>query len=299
MTMDKACVASALLFLVGNLVTILGVITEKVPSLDVSKWKELDVDYIKRRWQTDAHGLEVIGGLLVAMAWFVFTIPMIQLAWVLSRGGKRNVPLHTMMVLLVIAGSFTELIARLLQMGMWGILGWVSKDFNISDWIESSDNTGSSDNIGWKTLELISTVIRGMTFWVDAFEWLALSGITIAIVISVRTLPTSSNVVIPKAWPYLTFLLICCCIVEFISDVLRMLDWTTFQTIAIIFSLVTTIILLPVWLLVLGSWLPAATPTYNQKTDDFYANSCMSMEPDVREPEVNKGEDTDNALAIV
>merc|ERR1740124_1523426 len=107
------------------------------------------------------------------------------------------------MVLLVIAGSFTELIARLLQMGMWGILGWVSKDFNISDWIESSDNTGSSDNIGWKTLELISTVIRGMTFWVDAFEWLALSGITIAIVISVRTLPTSSNVVIPKAWPYL------------------------------------------------------------------------------------------------
>ena len=139
----------------------------------------------------------------------------------------------------------------------------------------------------------------GMTFWVDAFEWLALSGITIAIVISVRTLPTSSNVVIPKAWPYLTFLLICCCIIEFISDVLRMLDWTTFQTIAIIFSLVTTIILLPVWLLVLGSWLPAATPTYNQKTDDFYANSCMSMEPDVREPEVNKGEDTDNALAIV
>jgi len=159
--MDKACVVSALLFFTGNLVMILGVITELVPSLDVSKWKELDVAYIKKSWQTDAHGLEVIGGLLVATAWFVFTIPMIQLAWVLSRGGKRNVPLHTMMVLLVIAGSFTELIARLLQMGMWGILGWVSKDFNISDWIESSDNTGSSDNIGWKTLELISTVIRG------------------------------------------------------------------------------------------------------------------------------------------
>ena len=44
--MDKAFVVSALLFFTGNLVTILGVITELVPSLDVSKWKELDVVYI-------------------------------------------------------------------------------------------------------------------------------------------------------------------------------------------------------------------------------------------------------------
>jgi len=264
-----------------------------------SKWKKLDVVYIKKRWQTDAHGLEVIGGVLVTLAWFVFTIPMIQLAWILSRGGKRNVPLHTMMVLLVIAGSFTELIARLLQMGMWGILGWVSKDFNISDWIESSDNTGSSDNIGWKVLELISTVIIGMTFWVDAFEWLALSGIFLTIVVSVRTLPASSNVAIPNIWPYLSILLVGYCIIEFISDILRTLDWTTFQTIATIFSLFMTIIFFPVWLLMLGSWLPAATPTYNEKTDDFYTNPNTFMESEEKAPEVNKGEDTDGMLAIV
>jgi len=171
---------------------------------------------------------------------------MIQLAWILSRGGKRRLTLHIIMVLLVISGSFTELIARLLKLGMNGIMGWVSTDFNLSDW------SGSSDNTGWKTLKLIAMLVSGILFLVEAFEWLALSGITIIIVISVKSLPASTRI-FSNFWSNFGILLSCFCIIEFLSDGLRLISWSDFHIVAGIVRLVTTIILLPAWLCILGS----------------------------------------------
>jgi len=262
MSIDKTCILSGLLFSVGNVIQTISFFKSSLPTFDLTQWEDLDPAYTKQRWHRDGQALELAGGLLVTLAWFVFTIPMIQLAWILSRGGKRRLPLHTIMVLLVIGGSFTELIARLIQLGMMGMISWLSRDFNLSDWNETSDN------IGWRTLELVSTVVFGMLFWVDAFEWLAMSGITIIIVISVKTLPASTRI-FSNFWSNVGILLACCCVIEFLSDVLRLASWTVFQNIAAYVSLGTTTILLPAWLYILGSYLPTATPAYNEEKDDF------------------------------
>jgi len=278
MAMDKSCLLAALLFLVGHILRTVVFFTDRP---DIFKLKSVDPDYIKERWTTGRNGVEFAGEILVALAWFALTIPIIQLAWVLSRGGKRKLPLHATMVLLAIGGSFMELITRLLQLGMWGIMGWITSEFNLSTWTGSSIN----DDIGWRVIELIGTVVRGMTFWVDAFEWLALSGIITAAVVSVETLPTSTRG-LPIYFSYLGCPLIFLCLMEFLCDVFRLVEWRTFSMIAAGVSLGTTTIFLPAWLLVLGSWLPSITPVYNEKEENYNLN-------EEKLPRINEGESND------
>ena len=74
-----------------------------------------------------------------------------------------------------ICGGIIELLARLLTVGMTNAAQWLAKDFNLDDWDSEGDGTG------WRVLEMIHIVTRGMVLWIDAFEALALLGIAIVI----------------------------------------------------------------------------------------------------------------------
>lgn len=297
--MDYSCVFSALLFLVGNLlITISYFEISNSISSDFRKWINLDAEYIEERityGMNHYRSLILAGEIMVAIAWFFFTIPIMQLSWVLSRGGKRKLALHTILIMLVVGGSLTELIARLLQIGMRGTMHWVSNTFNLSKWISDSE----SDNIGWKMMGISELLISGMMTWVDTFEWFAMFGISTIIVISVETLPKSTRV-FSLFWSRLGILLALCCIVELSANILRMYSWRRFSSIARYISLFTTTILLPAWLLLLASWLPLATPTYNEKEDDFFINTRAIQTPTIDRAEANPDEKgVDNELSMV
>ena len=84
---------------------------------------------------------------------------------------------------LAVCGGIIELMARLLTVGMTNASQWLAKDFNLDDWDSQGDGTG------WRVLEMIHIVTRGMLLWIDAFEALALFGIVVLIFYSVATEP--------------------------------------------------------------------------------------------------------------
>jgi len=121
--------------------------------------------------------------LFGALAWFWLIAPIVQSAWILSKGGKRSIGMHMALASLGICGGIIELLARLLTVGMTNAAQWLAKDFNLDNW----DTTG--DGTGWRVLEMIHIVTRGMILWIDAFEALAFFGITFIIFYSSATEP--------------------------------------------------------------------------------------------------------------
>ena len=62
---------------------------------------------------------------------------------------------------------------------------WLAKDFNLSDWGSEGESSGD----GWRVLEMIHIVTRGMLLWIDSFEALTIFGIVIIIWYSVGLEP--------------------------------------------------------------------------------------------------------------
>lgn len=73
--------------------------TETESLHNFTHWKELDSIYIQERWvhQEASRPLMTWAGLFGCMAWFWFMVPILQSAWILSRGGKRLVGVHAML----------------------------------------------------------------------------------------------------------------------------------------------------------------------------------------------------------
>lgn len=116
-------------------------------------------------------------------------VPIIQAAWVLSRGGKRKVGAHMLLAGLAICGCIVELLARLMIVGMTNTMFWLGRDFNLGYWSSADNGTNEADGTGWRVLEMIHIVARGITLWVDAFEGLALFGIVVLLFYSVAKEP--------------------------------------------------------------------------------------------------------------
>lgn len=87
-------------------------------------------------------------------------------------------------------GGIIELLTRLIAVGMNNAQEWLAKDFNLSDW--GSDGESSGD--GWRVLEMIHIVTRGMLLWIDSFEALTIFGIVIIMWYSVGLEPKFKSV---------------------------------------------------------------------------------------------------------
>ncbi|KAL7552778.1 hypothetical protein ACHAWF_016022 [Thalassiosira exigua] len=157
----------------------------KPMSFHYEYWKDLDPVYIESRWvdREQSRPIMMSAALFGALAWFWLMVPIVQSAWVLSRGGKRLVGTHAAMAGMAICGSIIEFMSRLMIVGMTNASQWLAKDFNLSDWDSDGDGTG------WRVLEMIHIITRGMVLWIDAFEALALFGIVVVIFYSVGTEP--------------------------------------------------------------------------------------------------------------
>ncbi|KAL3777839.1 hypothetical protein ACHAW5_003033 [Stephanodiscus triporus] len=83
--------------------------------------------------------LQVLG----AMAWFWMIAPVVQSAWILSKGFKRDGG-H-----MLLAARHDQLLSCLLVAGMTNASLWLAKDFNLNDW-DDGDVMGT----GWRSLAL-------------------------------------------------------------------------------------------------------------------------------------------------
>ena len=61
-------------------------------SFDLDLWKSLDSDYIQAQFdhQSKYRGLRISFGILNAIGWVILTIPILQVAWLLSSKGTKR-----------------------------------------------------------------------------------------------------------------------------------------------------------------------------------------------------------------
>mmetsp|Transcript_14434 Transcript_14434/g.29831 ORF Transcript_14434/g.29831 Transcript_14434/m.29831 type:complete len:344 (+) Transcript_14434:100-1131(+) len=191
---DIKCIAAAMCFATSNI--LFAVHTSRLllrPNLtdddeeegtsSIELWKELNPTHIQGQWarMSEERPIMASASLLNVVAWFLMIGPLLQSAWVLSRGGRRLVGPHVLLAMLAVCGGLVELLARLFYVGMMNAAQWLARDFNLDDW------GGNAEGIGWRVLEMIHVVTRGMLLWIDAFESLALFGIFALLFYSVTT----------------------------------------------------------------------------------------------------------------
>lgn len=289
--MDLSCIVATILFFVGNLfLIIVGVLDAQSRTENSSVYEmNLNPDFIKLRWEFRRNwiGVTMSSSLINALAWLIFTIPILQLAWILSLGGRRNVWMHAAIVILCLGASFTEFISLLFQVGVSNVGEWISKDINLERWIIDTTNGSANtvDNIGWRVLELSYTVFTGMSMWVEAFEWLAMFMILTLIYISSRTLVATGSEDRPsftfgRCWAHLGLFIGLLSLIDFAAQVLRFTNWVYFTNISVFFGVLNRLILLPVWLCLLSCQLPAAANSVEmtQGMPNFFAKVMAAQD---------------------
>lgn len=326
---EVTCVLSALLFLVSN---ILGFsFFNKFHHRAHSSWEDftnLETDYIVEEFghRRDLYAHELAAGILNAIAWMVFCIPLLQVAWIQSRHGTHLLGTHVSIAALALGGSVTELISRLMFIGTTAATNWISRRFNLDHWLDMSDagvivasTTASSsgqdggdaanaaaDMIGWRVLQIVHIVNRGLLLWIDAAEWLFLSAIFALIYLSVCKTQDHSydSRRFSMSWARLGLIMAFLAFVDFSSDVLRLQSWLTFSSVAIFISVISRTILMPLWLVWLGIQLPAIKLARAQEKDgnavrrESHQEMTRSQSSSYGSANLDSGAMPDNAASI-
>lgn len=264
--MNVACVLSAIFFFTGNLLMLIFYGKERGRDhFDRDTYMTLDPSYIQAEWdfRLEHRAKYFSAGVINSLAWFFFCFPLVQLAWILSQRGSKNLGLHVGIALLAIAGSFTEYIARFLYIGSSMATALIVREFNLDNWV----GTNSNDQIGWRALEVTHIVVRGLILLIDAFEWIAVFLIMVLVHVSVRKWRVHDTTTFGIGWNSLGLFIGLLALLDFVAEVLRMDGFRIFGRVAFWYAAVNRLVLLPGWLLVLGWRLPYAAMTLNSNED--------------------------------
>jgi hypothetical protein len=159
--MDCTCIAVALLFCGSNLARVIERTRMwKSGAFHYDDYKELDPTYMEELWQErdKDNWLHMAIGFLYAVAWLMLCVPVMQFAWIQSQHGKRQLGLHSLLVALALGGSLSEMIARLMLVGLNSTAKWIASSFNLDSWTSEGD-----DKIGWRVLEMVHLMTSGTT----------------------------------------------------------------------------------------------------------------------------------------
>ena len=258
--MDITCLFAAILLWLSNLLKLIYLGKERRKSFNWFEYTTFDPDVIKEDWEfrMDNKAHLIATQVLSMLAWFALSFPMLQLAYALNRqkgpGTSRNVWLHTGMVVLTLGGALTEWIGNFLLLGATLSMELMATSFNLDTWIRGQVN----DETGWRTLELVAFTVRGMTTWVDAFEWISLSLLMIFTFAAVKRHRRLDPDVFGAGWNGIGLFLGLMCLLEFVTEVLRSNNWRVFSQLALWYGSMNRLVLLPFWLMVLGMRLPHA-----------------------------------------
>lgn len=260
---------------------------------DWETFKQLDPEFIQSDWEVrrDQFGLEVTAGLFNAMSWVILCIPLIQVTWMLSRNGSHLIGLHAAIAVLALMGTNAEFISHSMSVGAFTAMDWLSKDFNLEVWLESS-TLADPDNVGWRTLEVIFLSIQGMTVWVEAIEHLFLAFILFLMYLSIQRqdFATGKKPLFSITFGGYGLFLSITCLIEFTFEILRFKSWMTYAKLAFFVSVVMRVILWPAWLLLLGRQLANANVRNESQQLSTVDTIAPSMPSATTSPD--EGEDT-------
>eukprot|EP00565_Helicotheca_tamesis_P008548 CAMPEP_0185728292 /NCGR_PEP_ID=MMETSP1171-20130828/3684_1 /TAXON_ID=374046 /ORGANISM="Helicotheca tamensis, Strain CCMP826" /LENGTH=251 /DNA_ID=CAMNT_0028396983 /DNA_START=292 /DNA_END=1047 /DNA_ORIENTATION=- len=230
--------------------------------------RSLDPSFLESEWahRQDTRAIYSASEFLLALGWLALCVPIIQLVWILSKGGRKRIGMHLLICALAVAGSITELLSRLMVVGVQNASEWVAREFNLDRWLSS----GEDDGLGWRTLEVVHILTRSIALWVDAFNWLALSGILITLYCSMRK-DKEGNAAFGRRWSILGLVIGVLSFLDFLTYVLRYEKWVAFWAIALVLSTLNSLLLLPIWLIVVGLRLPKASEQF--ESDAFPGES--------------------------
>lgn len=266
--MDFSCILAALLMFTGNLLLVIwGGIEKSRPTFDWKSYSSLDPSFLEEHWidRTDLSGLHLAGGFIVAIAWIFLAIPICQLAWIMSDGGRRLIWLHAMICTMVFAGSSAEFGSRLMHIGSTNAAVWISREFSLDHWSTISDtNPADPNGVGWKSLEVSYQLVQGMILWIDGFEYFALFAVLTLNYFSIR-FSQIGLMSYEMCFAGMGFFIGTLSLADFIFLILRFTNWDTFNLVSIIMTILIRVVLLPLWLLVLGCKLPAAVHEFSQR----------------------------------
>lgn len=237
----------------------------------------LDPEYLETLWdmRLSNKAFFLAAGYLNAFAWLFFTIPIIQLAWTLSRHGTRDVWLLGISVGLVLFGGLTEWVSRFFWTGEYSTSESLVNEYNIDQWLREDIammvlNT-THDGMGWRALEVTYMLARGFIWYVDSFEWICLSGILIAIYAGVRRWRAEDSTTFGGCWNSIGLFMGILCIFEFAADLVRFNNSSrTFGLISFSYGVVNRLILMPIWLLTLSVSLPRAIVKQSYGATDYH-----------------------------
>jgi hypothetical protein len=261
------CLLSALCFIVGNSLTIAYYAKEyRRAHFSYEDYVDLDPGYLEMEWgfRNLARPLYISAGVFNTFAWFFLMFPVAQLAWILSQGGTRWISVHVSIAILILTGSLTEWISHVLYIGSSTTTTLLTQQFNLNNWITT--DTENPDGIGWRTVEVTHIVSFGLVSIIGAIEWIILSIVMMLIFMSVRRWQsTVDQTTFSPLWNALGLFISLMCVLEFVTEILRLNGMKYFAEIAFWYSSFLRIILFPLWLLVLGSRLSYASLKLNQQ----------------------------------
>mmetsp|Transcript_32832 Transcript_32832/g.50218 ORF Transcript_32832/g.50218 Transcript_32832/m.50218 type:complete len:279 (+) Transcript_32832:98-934(+) len=248
------CIAwiSALLLLASNGIKISILFKSyAVFEFSVKKWQAMRTEYLEalREARSDARPLLTALSVVNLFSWFFLGLLLIQVAWILSRGGKRKVGMHTFLGVTAVAAAFIEIMGQLMIAGREQMTRFFLSNFEINKWLTQGSEF---DYIGDKAYEVCYIMVDGLMMWIDAFEWFALFMITFVIMISTHSMTQPP---LSQAWAAFGMMVGSLSFVDVLANLLRLGDFATFQVVAGLISVLNTVLLLPIWVLWLGRQL--------------------------------------------
>jgi len=261
------CLLAAALFWACNVIQITQIAQQasKWGTGDKSVYVQLIPDNIEYEWvrKMDRRGLEYASGFLKGVFWIVFCLPLVEMAWVLSRKGKVSLGCNIGIMLFAVAGSWSKWFSSIIWNGTYISYIQLTKNFNLDNWLPSIQaaqyQLDGEDGMGWRALEVNYLVSRGLVLVVNALEWLCLAVIFTLTFFSVMQWRKDDQSSFGGKWNALGLFIGILAAIEFVLEIVGVegvgLAWVFF----VLYSALNRLILIPLWIIILGFQLPNAT----------------------------------------
>ena len=128
------------------------------------QWKALDPEFLEESfaYRGKNNRLLNLSALLNAASLFVLVVPIIQVSWILSQGGRQHLGLHAAVCLFAMAAAICKLVVSLMMIGTRGSFKFIEERFEVGDWeLQTSNSNVNGDGVGWRVLEMIHIVVVG------------------------------------------------------------------------------------------------------------------------------------------
>lgn len=279
------CLLAAALFWATNALQIVEMARQQSTwsSFDKTAYFKLLPDDIEYEWsrKMDVRGLDLSSTFIKAAFWIVFSFPVTEMAWVLSRNGTRSLGCNFGIMIFALAGSWSKWFTSIFWNGMYLSMVMLARRFNLDNWLDSEQarNYGvdGEDGIGWRTLEVNYIVTRGLMWVVDAAEWLCLAVIFTLTFFSVLEWRKEDQSSFGGKWNALGLFIAFVGLVEFGLVVAGAegvgLAWLFF----ILYSALCRLILIPLWIIILGFQLPNATKQIGSFTSELELSEVQQL----------------------